>query len=40
MCIRDSISADGKNLIMLAVTELNSPTNIEETLNLLGGLSE
>ena len=34
------ISADGKNLIMLAVTELNSPTNIEETLNLLGGLSE
>ena len=34
------ISADGKNLIMLAVTELNSPSNIEETLNLLGGLSE
>ena len=34
------ISADGKNLIMLAVTELNSPTNIEETLNMLGGLSE
>jgi len=34
------ISANGKNLIMLAVTELNSPSNIEETLNLLGGLSE
>ena len=34
------LSADGKNLIMLAVTELNSPSNIEETLNLLGGLSE
>ena len=34
------ISADGKNLIMLAVTELNSPSNIEETLDLLGGLSE
>ena len=34
------ISADGKNLIMLAVTELNSPSNIEDTLNLLGGLSE
>ena len=34
------ISANGKNLIMLAVTELNSPANIEETLNLLWGLSE
>ena len=34
------ISANGKNLIMLAVTELNSPSNIEEALNLLGGLSE
>ena len=34
------ISANGKNLIMLAVTELSSPSNIEETLNLLGGLSE
>ena len=34
------ISANGKNLIILAVTELNSPSNIEETLNLLGGLSE
>ena len=34
------ISTNGKNLIMLAVTELNSPSNIEETLNLLGGLSE
>ena len=34
------ISANGKNLIMLAVTELNSPSNIEATLNLLGGLSE
>ena len=34
------ISANGKNLIMLAVTELNSPSNIEETLKLLGGLSE